>query len=438
MTNLLPERVGRAITAANALSPDRGPVVVGLSGGPDSVALLAILSDLGYTCIAAHANFHLRGEESNRDASFARRMALRLRAEFVMTDFDIDAFRRQNGGSTEMACRTTRYQWMREIAAERSAQAIAVGHHRDDNVETILLNLTRGTGIAGLTGMSLRRDDIVRPLIGETRVEILEYLKIRGLDFVTDSTNGENDYLRNRLRNIAIPALTQAVPGAKDGIISTAACLDETAAICRRAVERAIADASNGADRINIAALVEGWGESAAPILFEHLRADGITRSAATNIIRSRATAGAVFDGHDNTYTIGLDGVLTRRSKERREIPAFPFAITEHPIEEFAPEGDPAVAYFDAAILDHKLTARTWRRGDRMHPFGMRGSKLLSDLLVEARIDAADRPYVTLLIADDDEILFAGGVRASSRYAVGPMTKRFIRVEALMPIRSKK
>lgn len=436
MKHPLQERIAALIADKNLLTPGLGPVVVGLSGGSDSVALLHILRTLGYDCIAAHANFHLRGDESDRDASFARRMALRLGAECVMADFDIAGYRRDNGGSIEMACRSTRYGWMQEIAASRGAQAIAVGHHRDDNVETILLNLTRGTGITGLTGMGLRRDNIVRPLLTTSRDEITDYLRAQGLDYVTDSTNSENDYLRNRLRNIAIPALTQAVASAKEGIMTTASCLDETEIFYRAAIGHAIAAVTDSEGRIDLRALVREWGESAPLIIYERTRADGISRSAADDILS--AAAGARFEGRDNLYTVGLDGRLAVRPRGRREVPDFPFILTTLPIEEFAPERNDAVAYFDESVLDHVLTSRTWRRGDRMHPYGMPGSKLLSDLFVEARIDADDRPYVSLLVADDEEILFAGGVRASSRYAVGPMTRRFVRVECLhLPRRSR-
>lgn len=427
MKQPLTSRIEILITENNLLDPAAGPVVVGLSGGADSVALLDILRSLGYNCIAAHANFHLRGDESDRDASFARRMALRLGAECVMNDFDIDAYRRDNGGSIEMACRATRYEWMRSVAGERGAQAITVGHHRDDNIETILLNLTRGTGIAGLTGMALKRDDIVRPLLTSSRQEITDYLQARGLDYVTDSTNSENDYLRNRIRNIAIPALTQAVPAAKEGISTTASQLADTAAFYRLAAARAIADVTDEQSRIDLRALVAAWPDNASLLLYEHLRADGISRHAADDMIT--ASAGARFEGRDLIYTVGLDGFLSARIRGRREVPDFPFIITTHPIEEFAPERDNAVAYFDESLLTHTLTARTWRRGDRIHPYGMPGSKLLSDLFVEARIDADDRPYVSLLVADGQEILFAGGVRASSRYPVTPMTRRFVRVE---------
>lgn len=430
MTHQLTLTVKSLIERNNILDPDAGPVVVGLSGGPDSVALLAILTDIGYDCIAAHANFHLRGDESERDASFARRMALRLGAAFVATDFDIDAFRRENGGSLEMACRTTRYDWMRRIAAERGAQAIAVGHHRDDNVETVLLNLTRGTGIAGLTGMGLRRDDIARPLLTTSRKEILDYLAKRGLDYVTDSSNKGNDYVRNRLRNIAIPALTQAVPGSREGIITTASYLDETSRFYRRAVTDAIARVTDTEGRIDLRALATQWGDSAPLVIYEHLRSDGISRQAASDIMG--ASSGARFEGTECIYTISLDRHLSTRDKCRRDTPDFPFDITIHPIEEFAPERNPAVAYFDESVMEHALTSRTWRRGDRMHPYGMKGSKLLSDLFVEARIDAADRDSVSLLMADD-EIIFAGGVRASSRYTVGPLTRRYVRIECTAP-----
>ncbi|MCM1028151.1 MAG: tRNA lysidine(34) synthetase TilS [Pseudoflavonifractor sp.] len=425
--NNLPQIIADTIAAHNLPKPYDGPIIAGLSGGPDSVALLAIMRELGYECIAAHANFHLRGDESNRDASFARRMALRLGADFASTDFDIDAYRSDNGGSVEMACRATRYDWMQTLAKERGAAAIAVGHHRDDNVETIMLNMARGTGIAGMIGMRIKRDNIIRPLIFTPREQIFAYLTWRGLDYVTDSTNGENDYLRNRLRNIAIPSLTRAIPTATDGIIATASRLAEANDFYRQALTTAMAEAKGHDGRINLNYLRDKWGVSASLIVYESLKDDGISRSQASNMLT--ATTGARFEGRENVYSIDLDGALSIRTMGERARPNFPFIISTIPIEEFKPDRNPAVAYFDEEVLSHNLTSRTWQRGDRIHPFGMPGSKLLSDLFIEARVSADARTDVALLISDGLEILFAGGVRASSRYPVGPMTRRVVRVE---------
>ena len=197
-------------------------VVVGLSGGADSVALLAILARLGYDCVACHCNFMLRGEESVRDRNHAQRIARELHATFVETTFDTTAYAQAQGISIEMAARELRYAWFEQMRIEHQAQAIAVAHHRDDNTETVLLNLTRGTGLAGLTGMSPRNGHIVRPLLCASRDEIVEYLAHEQLDYVTDSTNLSNDYTRNKIRNEIIPLMSGINPSVLESIAATA------------------------------------------------------------------------------------------------------------------------------------------------------------------------------------------------------------------------
>jgi tRNA(Ile)-lysidine synthase len=151
-------------------------VLVGFSGGADSVALLTVLCDLGYDCVAAHCNFHLRGEESDRDEAFARHFAERMQVPFYKTDFDTMGYAGEKGISVEMAARELRYHWFESLRKEIGAQAIAVAHHEQDNVETIFLNLLRGTGIRGLTGMQPRNGFVVRPFltIGKKRYSGLD------------------------------------------------------------------------------------------------------------------------------------------------------------------------------------------------------------------------------------------------------------------------
>ena len=155
------------------LSSD-GPVLVGLSGGADSVALLALLVQLDYPCVALHCNFHLRGDESVRDEQFAREMARTLDVPFYKIDFDTTAYGVEHHLSIEMAARELRYNWFEEMRLRLGAQAIAVAHHRDDSVETVLMNLVRGTGIRGVGGIRPKNGYVVRPLLAVSRSEILD------------------------------------------------------------------------------------------------------------------------------------------------------------------------------------------------------------------------------------------------------------------------
>lgn len=184
-------------------------VVATVSGGPDSVALVAALSDVaGIEIIALHCNFHLRGKESIRDQKSVESICSRLNVNLMVKDFDIPAFKNSHKGiSTEMACRELRYEWFRKVKADSGADRIATGHNANDNAETLLLNLLRGSGTSGLKGMLPDNGEILRPLLSISRKEILDYLKERDLPYVIDSTNLQSDYRRNFLRNEIIPLL---------------------------------------------------------------------------------------------------------------------------------------------------------------------------------------------------------------------------------------
>ena len=173
--------VVRAYIEKYRLLTENRPVLVGVSGGADSIALLTILVESGYSCIAAHCNFHLRGDESLRDEQFVREYARKLDVPFLMTDFDTRKYAADRHLSIEMAARELRYGWFEEQRAATGAQAVAVAHHRDDSVETLLMNLVRGTGIRGMSGIRPKNGFVVRPLLAVSRDDILEWLARRGL-----------------------------------------------------------------------------------------------------------------------------------------------------------------------------------------------------------------------------------------------------------------
>ena len=150
-----------------------GKILAAVSGGADSVALLRVLAALGCNCIAAHCNFHLRGDEADRDEAFVRKLCLDIDIELRCTDFDVEAYKKSHGVSTEMACRELRYEWFERQRAALGCSVIAVAHHRDDNIETFFLNLVRGSGITGLAGIKPCNGKIVRPLLGSSRDEII-------------------------------------------------------------------------------------------------------------------------------------------------------------------------------------------------------------------------------------------------------------------------
>ena len=197
-------------------------VIVTCSGGADSIFLLHILNKLGFECVVAHCNFHLREEESDRDENFVREFCKKKGLTLLVEHFDTKQFAAENKLSIEMAARELRYNWFEKIRVEYNAGAIAVAHHSDDSIETILLNLLRGTGLKGICGIRPRNGFIVRPLLCVNRKEIEDYLTENGIGYITDSTNLENEYTRNKIRNIVMPILREINPQIDSVMLSNA------------------------------------------------------------------------------------------------------------------------------------------------------------------------------------------------------------------------
>ncbi len=435
-------RIVRKTIERHGLLDLRRPVLVAVSGGADSVALLAVLCELGYSCVAAHCNFHLRGDESTRDMRFVEQLCERLGVDLTVSHFDVGRRMAQSGESVEMACRSLRYERFDRLIDTFGAQAVAVGHHCEDNVETFMLNLSRSTGIAGLCGIRYRNGIVVRPLLDTTRQCIIDYLGARRLQYVTDSSNMSNDYRRNRLRNIVLPVLEEQFPGAGKSILTTIAHLNDNRLVYDKAIASYAAHCVKGNGVIDLEKLSAEAAAPAPVVLYELVRRAGLTRSQADDIMSSPMRSGLLFKGDGGGYELDR-GLLTpvdfsaaescdeyEVSLHRDILTPVNIAVTVGDIASFRPVSDPRVAYLDASVLDRdrRWTLRRYRRGDRLEPFGMKGSKLVSDIFNDAKLSASQKRAVRLLVCDG-VIVWIVGLRASRHFIVTPETKRYIRLE---------
>ena len=349
----------------HSLLVDGEHVLVALSGGADSVALLRVLLELGYRCSAAHCNFHLRDDESLRDEQFCRDLCQSLSVPLSVFDFDTRAYASARRVSIEMAAREQRYDAFHRLldGSADAPTAIVVGHHREDCAETLLLNLVRGTGLLGLAGMAPRNGCVVRPMLDASRQDIEDYLAHLRQPFVTDSTNLTDDFARNKVRHQVLPLLQELNPAAIDNLCATASHLRGAHdVLCRAATT-----------------------EAGQTVLFTLLRPYGYNSAQVEDIFASllKPSGGQMFvsDSH----------VLT---KDRRRL------------------------ILDPRQLSHPLTLRLWREGDRFCPFGMKGrSKLVSDVLNDAKLTLPERRRQTVLCHGDD-IVWVVGVRSDERYRV--------------------
>ena len=223
-----------------------GKYIVALSGGADSVSLLFVLKhlehELGIGVEAAHCNFHLRGAESVRDEEFCKQLCDRLSVPLHLIHFDTQAYADLHRVSIEMAARDLRYGYFENLRRDIEAQDICVAHHRDDSVETVLLNLVRGTGLRGLRGIQPRNGNIIRPLLSLSREDIVQYLDALGESYVTDSTNLHNDVKRNKIRLDVMPLLRELNPSVSQSIFESSLRVGEALKVFDEAMKRSIAD----------------------------------------------------------------------------------------------------------------------------------------------------------------------------------------------------
>lgn len=435
-------RVARDIAAHSLLAPG-SCVVVGLSGGADSVALFLVLLRLGYHVEAAHCNFHLRGAESNRDAAFVTDLCARYGVPLHRADFETARSARLAGVSIEMQARDERYAFFESVRRQTGAVAIAVAHHRDDNVETLLLNLVRGAGLRGLHGMAWRNGHVVRPMLGVTRSDVENFLRAEGETFVTDSTNTDTAIRRNLIRHEVLPLLRRLNPSVDATLDATARRLAEADELCRYAldhVRRKVCTPLPDGEVIDAAALLHL--PAARSLLFELLRPYGFAPGVCGEIFDGLSgPPGALYDAGDWLAVRGRSTVEVRRRPVRFD--AVPLADGDAaPL----PDGRrlrmqrlsmaalgvvprvPSVAALDAASIEGPLVCRSVRRGDRFTPLGMRGSRLVSDYLTDRKRSRIDKMAATA-VCDARGIVWLVGERPDERCRVTEATTEVVLLE---------
>lgn len=428
-------KVEKYISKHNLLEKD-GKVLVALSGGADSVALLVVLLKLGYKCEAMHCNFHLRGEESNRDEHFVTGLCRRMGVELHIVHFDTTEHAKENGISIEMAARELRYAAFEKQRKNIGACAIAVAHHRDDSAETLLLNLVRGTGIRGLCGIHPKNGYIVRPLLCVDREEITDYLKWRNEDYVTDSTNLTNDYTRNKIRLEVIPGLAEINPSVKESIAATADRIREAELIYRQAIEEAIKRVKKG-DVIDIGALVKEIAPQT--VLHEILAPLGFNSSQTGDIMEviGNGNSGKQFYAADWCVTKDRNRlIITALGLERNVETILPqegvvntaegyISVCHRSFDGVIPK-EKNCAILDCAKLELPLKLRRVEPGDRFAPFGMRGTKLVSDYLTDRKKSIIEK-HAQLVVTDaTGRIAWLVNERPAATFCVDKNTEEVI------------
>ncbi len=411
--------------------------LVALSGGADSVALLLLLRDLGYRLEAVHCNFQLRGDEADRDEDFCQSLCEELALPLHRAHFDTRAYAQLHGISIEMAARQLRYAYFRQLREAIGAEAICVAHHRDDSVETILLNLIRGTGIHGLTGMKPRQGDVVRPLLCVSRADLVSYLDGLGRSYVTDSSNLVADVKRNKVRLQILPMIEAINPSFRDTVLTMAAELEGI----EQVVDTQLAHYAE-ATELSIEAIQQEPSAELALYYFLQPRhfnpsqirqiADHLAASSGSRWIspthellsdRGRLTIHPLEADAPRPMRIPETGrysyaneVTIRLSRAERD-------------DRFVLPTSPETVALDADKVRFPLIIRRTQPGDRFVPLGMKGGKLVSDFLTDQKKSVWEKRHQVVVCDAEDQILWIVGNRIDHRVRITDSTRRVLLIE---------
>lgn len=419
MVNAFIQHIG----SKTLLNPSK-TYLLACSGGLDSICLGELLSLASVPFEVAHVNFQLRSEESDGDQNFVRNWAKEKNAVFHTIRVDTNSVAEKRGISTQMAAREIRYDWFEEICTERNLEGIVLAHHQDDQLETVFLNLLRGTGIEGIYGMADRRGKLIRPLLPFSRKELEEFALSQHLIWREDSSNSKLDYKRNKLRHAILPSLYDFAPDAKSNLLTSLTRLTDTGKAFTGLVENWLAShiqEIEGVQFLSIPSLLSTQGT--VSIIYFWLRSYGFNSDQAQSIHESlqKGESGKLFESSTYLVNVDRDQVYLAPILEKFN----PITFTAQDIQFSIPDGKFDIlklstpssidtkkenAMLDLERLKFPLTIRTWEQGDRFIPLGMKSSKKVSDFLIDLKVPLLKKRDVKVLISDQ-EIAWVVGYR---------------------------
>lgn len=421
----------------NLLCEKRHRILVTVSGGKDSMALLHLFHSEGYKTEAAHVNFKLRGADADADEKLVAGFCRQHHIPFHSRSFDTKVYAAEKGISTQMAARELRYTWFEELATRHKLDRIATAHHLHDNLETLLLNFTKGTGPKGLTGIPVKTGRVIRPLLHATPEQILAYLEENGIPWREDLSNREDHYHRNRIRNRVIPLLQVINPGLEHTFEVNLERFQDLQAVFEESLKNFEATHMivNGETRIPQEVLKRTPGISL--ILEEFLKKYGFNRQDALLVLNVSETGKKVYSP---THVVICERNY-RLLKERKEAAVAETEIKgegvyragEHYLSvkrldasDINPDyANPATAWLDAGKVTWPLRIRPWKNGDRFIPYGMKGSKLVSDYLKDRKVSASEKK-AQWVVEDASGILWLAGHRIAEPFKITEGTREML------------
>jgi tRNA(Ile)-lysidine synthase len=416
-------------------------ILVAVSGGIDSVVMLDLFLKSGFQLAVAHCNFQLRGKASDEDAFFVEKVGKKHALSVYVKKFKTKEYAATNKLSIQEAARDLRYEWFDKIVEQEKFDYVAIAQHLNDQVETFFINLLRGSGVKGLRGMPVQRNKIIRPLMFTDKTRIENYAKENKLFYREDESNKNDTYLRNKIRLKVLPELDKLAQNATEKIVKSMQNLNEAEIILSQLLDEKF-DAIFYKKDGYITALKSDIEKLQPSELWIYYLLKGfnfnrdVTNSLSLAIIEKQS--GKSFYSASHEALINRDELIIRPLQEsiqrtyqihdKQTMIAEPINLKIMTIKYsagFEIDPSPDVAQLDKDKLHYPLLLRKWEQGDRFSPLGMKGSKLISDFLIDSKISNFEKDGIWLLVSSG-EIVWVVGFRISDRFKITPETKKIL------------
>lgn len=410
--------------------------IVAVSGGVDSVVLAYLFHLAGAKFEVAHCNFGLRGPESDGDEKFVKTLANKLGVRFHVKKFETEQYAQTRGISIQMAARELRYNWFKQLKEDTGIDQVATAHHKGDTVETVLFNLTKGTGLEGLHGIKANTDMAIRPLLFATRKEILEFAENNTIKWREDSSNDSVKYSRNKIRHKVIPVLEEINPKAQEAIFSSTERLEQAEEFLNYNLDKLrkeLIKVEGAHHYINTQKVMGTPGRRY--VLYMLLKPFGFTYDHTNAILDGiSGLPGKIY--YSLTHVVNIDreqlvvsplmenqnGLILNDQDNVYSLDDISISIKTYDAKAYRICADENILAFDKGLLKFPIRLRTWKKGDTFYPLGMKGKKKLSDFMIDAKIPVNLKNHVWLVISGD-EIAGIVNHRLDDRYKITDKTK---------------
>ena len=428
----------------NRMLKNSDKVLLAVSGGIDSMVMTDLFLKAGYRTGIAHCNFSLRGKDSDMDEELVRKIAEKNNLSFYSVKFNTKEFAKKNTLSIQVAARQLRYNWFEQIRLDQGYDVIAVAHNRNDNIETLLINLVRGTGISGLTGMQPVSNKVIRPLLFASRNDIEKYSNKNKIVFREDRSNADTKYLRNKIRHIVIPVLKEINPALENTLSETIIRLKETDELVIKYISEIRANLIEYED-INSVFDIEKLEKfiSEKSTLFELFHPFGLSGSQYADLVNviSGKTGGQLFTSSHrilkNRNKLIVSPIeretdsqyIIRNMEEWENIPIIDSVYSREIKKGFIIPDDKMTACLDESSVEYPLIIRRWKKGDYFYPLGMKNRKKISDFLIDNKKSLIDKEKIKVL-ESGGRIAWVIGERIDSRFRIRASSKKALIIES--------